>query len=237
MAANGTRQGYRQIADWLLARCAELPPGSPLPSESQLAEQFGVHRMTARHALETLRLDGKIERRQGAGSFTAQAPLHREEAILHSFSEEIRRRGAVPSSTVIEQGLQILPAQALLMGLDPRQPLVRVYRIRRSDDTPVALEVCYLPGELRAVLDLDLSTASLHQALKDLGYALSKATGYISARLATVRECELLGQEPPTALLVESRVVRDPDGLVVESTETAYLGSRWAIDTVAAVKP
>ncbi|CAL8973239.1 HTH-type transcriptional repressor NagR [Propionicimonas sp. T2.31MG-18] len=229
------KQGYREIAAWLLERCAELPPGSPIPSELQLAEMFGVHRMTARHALETLRAAGKIERRQGAGSFTAQPPMHRDEALLHSFTEEIRRRGEQPSSIVIEQRLGILPERAMLMGLDPRQPLVRIYRVRCADDIPLALEASYLPGELAQAVDQDFSRTSLHQWLRDAGYTPAKATGFISARLASDRESRLLGQEPPTALLVEARIIRDRDDRVVESTETAYLSSRWAIDTSASV--
>lgn len=229
------KQGYREIAAWLSERCGELPPGSPLPSELQLAEMFSVHRMTARHALETLRQAGKIERHQGAGSFTAQPPMHRDEAHLRSFTEEIRRRGEVPSSTVVEHRLEILPERAMLMGLDPRQPLVRLYRVRRADDVPLALEVSYLPGELADALEQDFSNSSLHQWLRDSGHNLSSATGFMSARLATDRESKLLGQEPPTALLVESRIIRDRDDRVVESTETAYLSSRWAIDTSASV--
>lgn len=230
-----TKQGYREIAGWLSERCAELPPGSPLPSELQLSEMFGVHRMTARHALETLRVAGKIERFRGAGSFTAQPPLHRDEATLHSFTQEIRRRGETPSSIVVEQRLEMLPERAMVMGLDPRQPLVRIYRVRCADDVPLALEASYLPGELSDALNQDFSTTSLHQWLRDAGYRPAKATGFISARLATERECKLLGHDAPTALLVESRTIRDHEGRVVESTETAYLSSRWAIDTSASV--
>ena len=46
------KQRYQEISDWLTAQCATLPPGSAVPSEAQLAEQFKVSRMTARHALE-----------------------------------------------------------------------------------------------------------------------------------------------------------------------------------------
>lgn len=229
------KQRYVEIADWLTTRCAELAPGSPVPSEAQLAEMFEVSRMTARHALETVRATGRIERRKGAGSFVAQPALHREESVLHSFSEEIRLRDNVPSSIVLEQGSVILPSRALLMGLDPRRPLIKLDRVRCSNDLPVAREITYLPGNLRAVLDHDFSTASLHRVLRDLGVTPSRATGVLTARLASQRECELLDLTHPTALLVESRLVIDPQGAVVESTETAYVGSRWAMNTSAAV--
>ncbi|WP_412053664.1 GntR family transcriptional regulator [Arachnia propionica] len=231
------KQRYVEISDWLIARCAELPPGSPVPSEAQLAEQFKVSRMTARHALETVRATGRIERRKGVGSFVAPASLHRSESVLRSFSDEIRRRNGEPSSVVVEQGLVVLPSQALLMGLDPHEPLVRIDRVRCSDGIPVAKEVSHLPGKLKAILGEDFATASLHEVLRGLGISPARATGYMTARLATPGECELLRQDPPAALLVETRTVTDAKGEIIESTETAYVGSRWAMATSAAVLP
>jgi GntR family transcriptional regulator len=227
---------YREISDWLIAKCAELPPGSSLPSESELAEMFGVSRMTARHGLEILRLSGRIERRQGVGSFVASPALHREESVLYSFSEEMRKLGYVPGSVVVSQGLVIEPSQAIVMGLDPKQPLIKIDRVRHANGDPIAREIAYLPSRFRQLLQQDLSTGSLHTSLKELGVTLARAAGFVTARLATPRECELLDQSPPAALLIESRRVMDEQGEIVESTETAYLGSQWAIDTSAIVK-
>ena len=107
--------------------------------------------------------------------------------------------------------------------------------MRCSNNLPVAREVVYLPHTLRGVLEADLAHGSLHEALRERGVTLSRATGFVTARLASPKECELLSLEHPTAMLVESRMVTDPDGAVVESTETAYVGFRWAMDTAAAV--
>lgn len=229
------RERYREIRTWLEELCATLAPGSALPSETKLAKKFGVSRMTARHALETLRSSGVIERRQGAGSFVAQPALHRQESMLRSFSEEIRRRGETPSSIILDQGLRTDPGQALLMGLAPHDPLVRLDRVRCSNGVPMAREVTYLPKRLGDALQADLAHGSLHETLQGMGVHLSRATGYITSRLATDQECMILRQEAPMPLLIETRTVTDSLGEVVESTETAYIGSRWAIDTSASV--
>ncbi len=47
----------------------DLPPGSRLPSENELAERFGYSRQTIRHAIGRLEMDGLLERRQGSGTF------------------------------------------------------------------------------------------------------------------------------------------------------------------------
>ena len=45
-----------------------------LPTESELASQFGVSRPTVREALSRLRSDGIIESRRGSGSHVVRAP-------------------------------------------------------------------------------------------------------------------------------------------------------------------
>jgi DNA-binding FadR family transcriptional regulator len=46
-----------------------LEPGARLPTEQQLAEQFGVSRNVIREAIAQLRADGLIDARQGVGAF------------------------------------------------------------------------------------------------------------------------------------------------------------------------
>jgi len=49
-------------------------PGDRLPSEARLTEQFSVSRTVVREAIATLRADGLVEPRQGAGVFVLEAP-------------------------------------------------------------------------------------------------------------------------------------------------------------------
>jgi GntR family transcriptional repressor for pyruvate dehydrogenase complex len=49
-----------------------LAPGTRLPTGQQMAEQYGVSLMVIREAISSLRADGLIESRQGAGVFVAQ---------------------------------------------------------------------------------------------------------------------------------------------------------------------
>ncbi|MDA0190189.1 MAG: FadR/GntR family transcriptional regulator [Proteobacteria bacterium] len=65
-----------EVSAALEARIArgELAPGDQLPTEKVLAETFGVSRAVVREAVARLKADGRIETRQGAGAFVAQAP-------------------------------------------------------------------------------------------------------------------------------------------------------------------
>lgn len=50
----------------------ELCPGDPVPSESALAQRYGVARGTARHALAELEGAGLVESVPGRGRFVRQ---------------------------------------------------------------------------------------------------------------------------------------------------------------------
>ena len=65
---------YRQIFDTLSEqiRAGQLPPGERVPSEKEIARQFGVSRITSKRALEMLAAEGRITRVPGKGSFVAE---------------------------------------------------------------------------------------------------------------------------------------------------------------------
>jgi len=64
-------------------------PPTRIPSESRLAEQYGVTRMTVRQAVTELVREGLLIRRQGLGTYVAEAASR---SCAHPASL-IRRRG------------------------------------------------------------------------------------------------------------------------------------------------
>lgn len=65
---------HAQVFDDLqrLIESGELEPGGKLPTELQLADQYGVNRLTVRQALAELRRSGLVVPKQGIGTFVAQ---------------------------------------------------------------------------------------------------------------------------------------------------------------------
>ena len=72
--ALGEKPLYLQIKDSLTEKIVsrQLLPGQQLPTEHELARQFGVSRITSKRALEELEKEGFIRRRRGQGSFVTQ---------------------------------------------------------------------------------------------------------------------------------------------------------------------
>lgn len=74
----------------------KYPPGSKLPTENELAAQFGVSRAPIREALSVLKAAGLVTSRQGGGNYVAeftgnvlieriQVESHDAETIMHLF--------------------------------------------------------------------------------------------------------------------------------------------------------
>ncbi len=70
------RRLYRQIADQLraLIERGEYPPGSYLPAERELSQQFGVSRTSLREALIALEVVGLVKVRVGDGVMVTAPP-------------------------------------------------------------------------------------------------------------------------------------------------------------------
>jgi DNA-binding GntR family transcriptional regulator len=62
---------WQQVADDLRAeiQSGRLPAEARLPSESELGIQYGVSRVTVRHAIKALSEEGLVEAVHGRGTF------------------------------------------------------------------------------------------------------------------------------------------------------------------------
>ncbi|MEZ5499889.1 MAG: GntR family transcriptional regulator [Steroidobacteraceae bacterium] len=71
---------YRQVATALLERITDrsLKTGDRLPSENELARQFGVNRSTVREALRELQSSGVLGRERGSKLMTVTRPAPRK---------------------------------------------------------------------------------------------------------------------------------------------------------------
>src|SRR4029077_6877377 len=64
-----------------LIQSGQLRPGDALPSEDELSRTCGVSRMTARHALQSLKSQGFASRHKGQGTFVSQPRVAKD--IMH----------------------------------------------------------------------------------------------------------------------------------------------------------
>ena len=126
------------------------PPGSRLPPEAQLAEQFGVSRPTIRAALHELDAMGIVQTQHGVGTFVTEKPavrsgLERLDSITDSIRAMGREPGMVYSSRLIRP---VLPDEAAEMHLPGQALVLELRRTILADGEVVAYSYDLLPTDI-----------------------------------------------------------------------------------------
>jgi GntR family transcriptional regulator len=150
-------------------RSGALPPGSQLPTETALGEQYGVGRSTVREAVKLLVNDGIVEVQHGRGSFvTGMAGLATERPITRF--ESVTEMMAHLGYTVENRVLSVTePAatqeEAAELGLKAGDPVIRLERLRLHEGKPFVFSVNVVP---RALFDGPLDQIAWGASIIDL---------------------------------------------------------------------
>jgi GntR family transcriptional regulator len=222
---------YVEIAEHLRGRLGGAQAGDQVPSESDLADQFGVSRLTARQAVKLLEGEGLVYRVVGSGTFATGGSAHRTMGELRSFTEEMRDRGITVTSRTLAMGWADPDARMRAdLQLAEGSRVVRIVRVRYGDGRPMALETAHLHPRCSFLLDFDLSVMSMYALLEARGIVPTDATGTLVAIGADTTDAELLDVALGAPMLVERRRIEDQHGARIESTETRYVGSMYVLD-------
>src|SRR5690625_3901848 len=144
---------YHSIRDQIRTLLDDLEAGEALPPERTLAARFGVSRMTLRRAIEELIADGRLIRRQGAGTFVAEQKISQGIAGT-SFSEDMRSRGSTPSSRTLDvTDVLAGPQLERRLEISPDAWVRRITRLRLADDEPMAVESLHVPNDMEPEQD------------------------------------------------------------------------------------
>lgn len=220
---------HQQLREILLDLIETLSPDSPIPSERELSESYGISRMTARQTLNQLVSEGRLYRVRGKGTFVAPPKVDLQ-VRLASFTEDMRRRGMVPASRILRfEPMPSTFAVARQLELAPGDPVVLLYRLRYADAIPMALEHCYLPAaRVPGFLD-EGPPHSLYQHLNDR-YGLAPTWGeqVIEAGNPDRDEAELL-DIPLTGVLLRFTRRSYAGDLPVEYAVSAFRADRYQL--------
>jgi GntR family transcriptional regulator len=208
-----------------------LPPGSPLPSERELAERFELARMTLRGEIERLAAEGLVYRIHGRGTFVAE-PRVAQEATFSSFSEDMRARGLTPGSIV--RSVSLTEADGFLAGaleLAPGAPVVCLDRVRTADGEPLAVEQAFVPAESFPGIEVeDFSSASLFEVLRRrYGVELRDAHQRVVAVAIEGDDADALGAEEGQPGLSFYTLARDGAGTPVYYAVSLFRGDRYEV--------
>lgn len=200
--------------------------GARLPSESELAETYGVSRGTVRQAFAALRAEGLITSRQGARRMVLGGERVQGFSELISFSAWARAIGEQPSGRVIELVRRAATdPEAAELDLPPGAMIYHLTRVRLLSGQPVMVERTAYVERVGALLPgIDLATESITERLAELDVVFADADHGIDAVAAGPEDATLLEVPEGTPLLRTRRRGTDPAGNPLEFSIDSYRG-------------
>ena len=223
---------YFQVAQHLehMIESGELPMGTRLENEIDLADQLGLSRQTMRRAIEYLVGRGLLLRKRGIGTQVVQAKVTRE-VELTSLYDDLAKTGRDPSTTVVSFSTEPAPeALAAELGLAAGTPVYVFERLRFAGAEPLALMRNHVPEHLMRLSAADLEAQGLYNLFRANGISIRIAKQSIGARAATAAEARALGERKGAPLLTMERSAYDEQGRAVEHGRHVYRASRYSFD-------
>lgn len=219
---------YYVLKEQILTLIEDADPGTLIPTERALAEQYGTSRTTVRQAIGELVSEGRLDRTQGRGTFVAP-PKVTHVRQLTSFTDDAASQGMTASARILD--ISEVPADTVTarrLAVEPGAGVHRVERIRLVNGEPLAHETAFLAGELPGLARNVEVRGSLYSALRDdYGIRISEVEDTVETKLAGPEEVRLLDVEMGAPMLLVHRLGLDPDGRPVEWTESVFRGDRF----------
>jgi GntR family transcriptional regulator len=230
---------YLQIAAYIRDQIArgDLKPGDEVPSERELAETWKVARPTAARALESLRVQGLVESRQGSGTYVRNAnavPRARERyerardlGTMYAPGESVEFLAA----ELADGPAHVIEALQLPAG---SQVIRRVRLLRDTAGQPIELSTSWFAPQLAeqapGLLEPERLRGGTARYLAGItGREPTYARDQVTARLANAQERRLLDLPRPAAVLVYRLTVYDAEDNPIQFDDATYPPARWVL--------
>jgi GntR family transcriptional regulator len=236
------RARYRQVADELrkAIKRGDYPPGSALPSQPDLARQYGLNQTSINRAIAILRAEGLVRVEHGRGAFVQEIPtvkrvrrIPRGNAAGSSFAEEIRKAGLEPRAPLVNLATVEAPADvAEHLRINTGDPVVRRTRHMFASDRPVQLATSYIPLQIAGNEDIavpDTGPTGLYQRLAARGYKVTRFAEEIEARQPRAEEAAFLGLTEAQHVLEVDRIAYTKDDRPVETVINVFPSQQWRL--------
>lgn len=198
-----------------------------IPSENEFARQFSASRMTVNRAIRELTAEGRLRRKQGAGTYINDPRPNLDLLHIRNIADEIRDRGHLYGCAVRHVGEQSA-TRAIADALDLRKGS-RVFHsvlIHSEDGVPMQIEERYVnPTVAPDYLSVDFGTTTPNEHLMAQG-PLGGVEHTLEAILPDKLTQSLLqiGAREPCLLLHRRTWTRD---LVASRAWLTHPGSRY----------
>lgn len=233
VAFRSARFLYEDVKRELSRRIEEgvYPPGTRIPSASELTREFRVSAITIRRALRDLTVAGLLRGHQGLGVFVAHAPrIVRSLGVdfRTSLGDEIRRAGAEPGVKELSFSLVAPePRVAKLLGLPRRTLVYRLEKLILANSEPAAFDTTYLPRSLGEALKDDLDKEFVFPLLVSHGLTLDHVDFRIKAGAVSEAQAPVFRLPVGFPVLVVDYTPIRPDGTAILTGRSVSRADRF----------
>ncbi|NNE79304.1 MAG: UTRA domain-containing protein [Silicimonas sp.] len=192
-------------------------PGDLIPTETELAAEFGCARATVNRALRTLAESGLLDRRRKAGTRVALQPVAKATLDISLIRHDVEARGQTYGYQLLERRMEVPPpAVSGAIKTASKTKLLHLQALHLADSSPHAFEDRWIntdvvPGAIAEPFDVISGNEWLlsHAPYTHGDIAFSAAT-------ASEREATVLGCAGMSALFVIDRLTWNNDGAVTK---------------------
>jgi len=239
---------YRRIADNLrhAIEAGELVGGDQLPTEQELAEEWGASRSTVREAIRILVTRGLVEARPGQGTFVTKkiTPIMTDLSATHDLGTgetaryyiDVRRQNRTPRSTVPRVVIEAAsPVVAAELQLSQGDQVICRHQLRYVDEEPYSLQTSFYPMQLltdrgagRLIEAVDIAEGTIQYLRAEFGIEQVGYRDVITVRTPNATEADFfkIPEDGRVAVFENFRTSYDRDGRPIRVTVTAYPADR-----------
>lgn len=193
-------------------------PGDEMPSEIQLAKEYGINRLTVHNAVTALVNEGMVKRIQGKGLFAAGRLKERNLGELGGFTQTVRKEDAFPGRKLLFR--EVRPAgikYARLLDIEEEEPMIYLRRLFLTNNEPYSIEETYIPYAVCPELEkVDMTVFSLYETLEFHGVVPKTAKQSLSITMPAAKEARLLKIGRDTPVLMFEYTSYDEKGKEIE---------------------
>ncbi|MEG2393428.1 MAG: GntR family transcriptional regulator, partial [Ruthenibacterium sp.] len=182
----------------------EYAPGMAIPSENDLADLYGINRLTVRNAIDALVNEGLLKRVAGKGVYVVGNKMERDLENLGGFSQTMRQKNMHPSTKIVAKVLRKAGDKyGLLFGINPDDDIYYIKRLCYANESPVSVEEIFVPRYVVPKLEgIDLSVFSLYEVYEFYGVHLEHAQQVLSLVHLEQKDARMLDVDGELAVML-----------------------------------
>jgi GntR family phosphonate transport system transcriptional regulator len=222
---------WQQVEKDLLRRIknGRFEGSDRLPSENELASQFGVNRHTVRQAIAGLVQRGIVFKRKGSGSYLVPDMVNYPIGERTRFSTNVMLQGKMPSHTLLATGERAVYGKiAAALKMRDGEKAEFLHLVGEADKLPISVAKTYLPADRFAGFgDRYRKTMSMTTALReyDVPDYFRDVTRCV-AHMPSKADARHLQQPASVPVLLVETVDVDSESRPIVYHETLYAGER-----------